>query len=117
MSWVNVGVAAVSAVSSANKAKHQNEQQQKNNMAQAEMTKYSDITGKQGQLDMSYIPSQFEAGVGGGMQGLAMAQSLKNMQSQQGAWDRLGKGDAHVNTKSVDNIDDLSSFMASNPNK
>jgi len=68
--------AAIGAVSSMKSAERKADQQKANNLAQAEMTRYSPWTGMTGKLDTSYTPGAFEAGLSGGLQGLGMAQGF-----------------------------------------
>jgi hypothetical protein len=67
---------AANALLSARSAERQQAQQKANNMAQAEMTRYSPWTHQTGQLDMSYIPSSGAAAFGGAVQGLGMGQAI-----------------------------------------
>lgn len=60
----------------ASKANRQAEQQKQYNLAQAEATRYSPWTGRAGQLDNSATANAFEGAVGGGVQGLGIAQGL-----------------------------------------
>ena len=78
MSWITVGVMAASAVSSMMSNQRKAEKQRQNNLAQAEITKYSPWTGMKGQLDNSYTPGSLESGISGGIQGAAIGQGLKN---------------------------------------
>lgn len=67
---------AATALLSANKANRQAEQQQKYNIGQSEMTRYSPWTGQAGKIDNSYTPSVLEGGLSGGVQGLGIMQSF-----------------------------------------
>jgi hypothetical protein len=65
-----------SALLSARNAELKRKQQQANNLAQAETTRYSPWTGMQGQLDTTYNPDWLTAAFSGGVQGASAAQGL-----------------------------------------
>lgn len=74
MIWaIPLAMAAMSAM----KAKRQGEQQASYNKGQAEVTRYSPLTGQTGQMDHSDTPSMLEGGVAGGIQGLGVAQGVE----------------------------------------
>lgn len=79
--WIPLAMMAGSAIMGANKANREMEMQKAQNLAAAEQTRYSPWTGQSGQLNFSRSTSGLEGAVGGGLQGLAMGQSL------QGAFD------------------------------
>jgi hypothetical protein len=66
----------IGAAMSARAAENKKSQQERYNKAQAETTRYSPWTKMMGQLDNSYTPGAMEAGFGGAVQGLGMAQSM-----------------------------------------
>lgn len=75
--WQMLIPMAAGALMSAKSAERKADQQRKYNLGQAEITRYSPWTGMTGKLDNSYVPSQFEAALGGAVQGAQMGQSLQ----------------------------------------
>ncbi|MNJ94788.1 hypothetical protein D3C87_124910 [compost metagenome] len=79
------------------KAQRQQEQVRANNMAQAEMTRYSPWTGMRGQITPEGA-SGLEGAIGGGIQGAAAAQGLglgaggKTSTGFGSSWDDLANG-------------------------
>ena len=77
-----------SAIMGMNRANRQADQQRRNNLAQAEITRYSPWTGMRGQIDNSYTPSGLEGAISGGIQGASMAQGL-GMFEKKNPWENL----------------------------
>lgn len=100
-------IPAASALMSANQASNKQAQQERYNKAQAETTRYSPWTGMKGQLDTSYSPSALEGGLAGGLQGLGMWQSLKNM--------GFGSGSANSNPTMYSGVDQNTMQQQTNP--
>lgn len=67
---------AAGALMGAMNAKRKADQQEAFNKGQAEMHRYSSITGQGGQMDNSYSPTMLEGGFAGGVQGAAMGQAV-----------------------------------------
>lgn len=74
--WPALAIMAASALMQSKQNQAKQDQQRKMNLAQSELTRYSPWTGMKGQLDQSYQPGGTEGAFSGGMQGLAMAQSV-----------------------------------------
>lgn len=84
----------VTAAKGAMDAKAGQERQQRYNKGQAEVTRYSPLTGQTGQLDNSPTPSMLSGGIAGGVQGLGIQQALQNGMSQGSDWASQGTASA-----------------------
>lgn len=74
MWWVPLIMAAKGAMD----AKSAGDKQESYNKGQAEVTRYSPLTGQSGQLDNTNLPSATSGAIAGGIQGMAVQQGLES---------------------------------------
>lgn len=73
MWWIPLAMAAKGAMD-ANSAR---DKQERYNKGQAEVTRYSPLTGQSGHMDNSATPSALSGAVAGGIQGMAVSQGIE----------------------------------------
>mgnify|MGYP001180487799 CR=1 FL=1 len=82
-------------------AKAAGDKQERYNKGQAEVTRYSPLTGQTGQMDNTSLPSTFSGAVAGGIQGLGIQQGLeKGMTPEDTTTPDLSKVGGGVNMQS-----------------